>query len=162
MAELDRELKVQAERIKTQRKLLAELRSATTRYSRLSLAKRSTATQQLDQDVWTLITATGTVDANIAATIQNVLNEGPLADLASTWYPEFEQLETQTHIDDGRANELAGQIASFVDAVLEATGLTPATEQLPIMALVEQIRSDILSPAQHKVWSRFLSNIEQN
>ena len=161
LAALDRDLKDQAAQIKAQRKLLAELRTATTQPAWFSRTARPTATQQLDHDVWTLITATGGIDADTAATMQNVLGDEALAERAAAWYPEFERLETHAHIDDERADRLAGQIASFADTVLETTGLTPTNEELPIMALVEQMQADTLSPAQQKVWSRFVSIIEQ-
>lgn len=161
LSELDRELQAQAERIKTQREVLAELRAATTRPAWIDAAGQPTATQQLDHDVWTLVTATGGVDAATAATMQDVLHSEPLAEQAATWYAEFERLETCTQIDDASTDRLAEQIAAFADGVLEATGFTPAGEELPVMGLVEQLRAETLSPVQQKVWDRFLSIIEK-
>lgn len=161
LAELDRELQTQAERIEAQREVLAELRAATTRPAWIDPTEQTTATQQLDRDVWTLVTATGGVDAATAAAMQEVLNSEPLVEQAAAWHTEFERLETHTQIDTASADRLAERIAAFADGVLEATGFTPADEELPVMGLVEQMQAEALSPAQQKVWDRFLTIIAQ-
>lgn len=161
LAELDHELQTQAEHIDAQREVLAELRAATTRPAWIVPTGQTTATQQLDHDVWTLMTATGGVDAVTAATMQDTLHSEQLTEQAAAWYAEFERLETHTQIDDANADRLAERIAAFADGVLEATGFTLADEQLPVMGLVEQMQAETLSPAQQKVWGRFLKIIEQ-
>lgn len=161
LAELDGELEEQVERIQAQRKMIADLRRLQVQTARFSDTERTTATQQLDQDVWTLVTATGGVDADTATAMLDVLQGAPLSEQVAAWYPEFEKLEAQAHVDAASADGLAARMASFADAAMEATGFTPADEGQPVMALIEQMQADALSPAQQEVWNRFLSIIEQ-
>jgi len=161
LAELDSELEEQVERIQAQRKMIADLRRLQVQTARFSDTERTTATQQLDQDVWTLVTATGGVDADTATAMLDELRCAPLSEQAAAWYPEFEKLETQTRIDAASADQLAERIASFADAAMEATGFTPADEGQPVTALIAQMHADALSPAQQDVWNRFLPIIEQ-
>lgn len=161
LAELDRELKEQVERIEAQRMMIAELRRLSVRPERFSTFEHPTTTQQLDQDVWTLITASGRLNAYTAATMLNALQGEPLAERVAAWYPAFEQLEQQTQIDEASADRLAEQLASFVDAVMEGTEISPSEEEQPVKALVEQMQSEALSPAQQEVWGRFISIIQK-
>lgn len=161
LAELDSELEAQAERIHAQRRMIADLRRLRVQTARFSDAERPTATQQLDQDVWTVVTAIGGVDADDAAAMLGVLQGAPLAEQVAAWYPEFERLETQAHVDAASVDRLAAQMASFADAVMKATGFTLSDGEPPVMALIEQMQADALSPAQQQVWSGFLSLIEQ-
>lgn len=158
--ELDRELKEQAERIEKQRKMLAYLHRLSIQPARFSEAEHRTATQQLDQDVWTLVTETGGVDTDTAAAMLNVLQGEALTARAAAWYPEFERLEAHTHVEAEIADHLAERMANFAHAVMEATGVAPADEEQPAMALIEQMQFDAHSPAQQDVWGRFLSLIE--
>lgn len=161
LAELDQELLRQAERIDAQRRTIADLRSLSLQTNRFSTAERLSTTQQLDQDVWTLVTATGGIETATAAATLEALQGEPLTELAAAWYPEFEQLEAHTQVDATTAGRLATQIARFADAVIEATGFAPADDEQPAMALIERMHADALSPAQQDVWSKFLALFEE-
>lgn len=160
LAELDHELMEQAERINAQRRTIAELRRLSIQTKRFSTAEQTT-TQQLDQDVWTLVTATGGVDTDTTAAMLDVLQAEPLTEQVAAWYPEFERLEAQTHVDAATVERITAQMASFADAVIEATGLAPADDEQPVMALIEQMQADALSPAQQVVWNKFLPVTEK-
>lgn len=161
LAELDRELEEQADRIATQRGLLAELRRASAHPVWSSGTERPTVTQQLDADVWTLLMASSDIDAGTVTSLQDVLREEALPEHAADWYSDFERLETATDIDEEQADLLSERIADFADAVLDTSELTPASTELPVLALVEQIQTDVLSPAQQTVWRRFLALVER-
>lgn len=161
LAELDQELMEQAERINAQRRTIADLRRLSIQTARFSTAEQPTTTQQLDQDVWTLVTATGGVDTDTAASMLDVLQAEPLTEQVAAWYPEFERLEAQTHVDAATVERLAAQMASFADAVIAATGFAPVDDEQPVVAMIEQMQADALSPAQQNVWSKFLSLIEK-
>lgn len=160
LEELDRDLVTQIEQLEAQRKLLADLRIRMKQPAWFAIAEQPAQTQQLDQDLWTLMTATGDVDESTIATMHDLFDSESFAELAAAWYPRFEQLETCSSVDEQHADELAMKIADFADTVLAATALAPATEELPVMALVEQMQADTLSPAQQQVWGRFLTIIE--
>lgn len=158
--ELDRDLVTQIEQLEAQRRLLADLRTRSRQPAWSTTAEQPTRTQQLDQDLWTLISAAGGMDESTVAAMHELLGSESLAELAAAWYPRFEQLETRSDIDEPDADELAEQIADFADAVLAATALAPAPEGLPVTALVEQMQAENLSPAQQQVWGRFLDILE--
>ena len=161
LAELDRDLAKQQERLAAQRKLLSDLRRASESPPWSSRTGRPTATQQLDEDVWTLLTSTAQIDADTAATVQTVLHDPAMAERAAAWYPEFERLETRTAIEDEQADRLAESIADFADSVARASGLVLAGGELPVTGLVEQMQAETLSPAQRTVWTRFRELVEQ-
>jgi DNA-binding transcriptional MerR regulator len=161
LAALDRDLEAQAERIATQRKMLAELRQLSIRSGPFSLAEGSSATQQFDQDVWTLITATGEVNAETAEALLAAVQSESVSEQAAPWYREFEQLEGQVTVDHAHAEQLAEQISDFAHTVMETAGIVPADEELPIMALVEQMHVEALSPAQQKVFGLLLALLEK-
>lgn len=161
LADLDHELEEQADRIAAQRRALADLRRLSVQTGRFSNAEQPTATQQLDHDVWTLVTATGGVDADTATAVLDVLHGDGLAEQVATWYPEFEQLEAQAHVDAVTVDRLVARMVSFADTVVEAAGFTPADDEHPVMALIEQMQAGALAPAQRDVWSAFLAVIEE-
>ena len=161
LAELDRELAEQEQRLATQRKLLADLRRHGARSAAGTIAGRSTATQQFDEDVWTLVTTSTDLDQDAVTALAHALDEDALAEHAARWYREFEELETLTEIEEDRALQLADRIADFAEAMVRASGVTPTDEERPVMALVEQMEGVALSPAQQTVWSRFRTVIEQ-
>lgn len=160
LAELDRELKAEVERIEAQRKVMAELRRRFAQTARFNGGEGPSVTQQFDQDVWTLVTASGDIDADTAASIQDVLQSEAVAGRIAAWHPEFERLEAQAHVDEASAERLVGQMVSFVETVTEATGITPFDEAKPIAGLIEGMQDDAFSPAQQQVWSRFLAAME--
>ncbi|UFU07313.1 MerR family transcriptional regulator [Ruania halotolerans] len=157
-ARLDRELEEHVERIEAQRRTLAQLSKLALRPGRYSDSAHPTRTQRLDQDVWTLLTTSGEVDADTAETVLDALDSTALAEQGA-WYQEFERLEGHTRIDAASATRLAHRIAEFAHAVWEAAGRAPAGDGPPIMAMVEQMQAQTLSPAQQDVWARFLSII---
>ena len=160
LAALDDELKEQADRIDAQRQMIARLRREMFAASSRGSGHMS-ATQRLDRDMWTLMTAPGGVDAATADAMLDVVRDGLAAGEAVAWYPEFERLETREHIDAVDAERLAEQIAGFARMVMAESGIAPADEELPIMTLVERLQADTLSPAQRDVWERFRALIER-
>lgn len=156
---LDEQLQAQETSIREQRKLVADLREASSQPAWIRHSGPPTATQQLDRDLWTLLSAEGGIDEDKATNIQTALNDDRLTSRAAEWYEAFENLEGITEIDDQKARDLAAQIAEFAHAAMELSGLVPATEELPIMAMAEQIQADALSPAQQQVWQHFMALI---
>jgi DNA-binding transcriptional MerR regulator len=161
LAELDRELAEQEQRLAAQRELLADLRRHGAHPAAGTIAGRPTATQQFDEDVWTLVTTSTDLDQDAVTALTRALGEDALAEHAARWYREFEELEALTEIEEDRALQLADRIADFADAVVRASGVRPTHEERPVMALVEQMEGVALSPAQQTVWSRFRTVIEQ-
>lgn len=168
LAELDRELAAQSERIEIQREILSELRDAAARPAWVSSAEPPTATEQLDKDVWTLVTASSGVDAQTVSTIRTVrtmLNDSAILEAAAAWYPEFERLETCTQVEDQLADRLAAQIADFVallhDTVLATAQFSSTNQEVPLMVLVDMLQFDTFSLAQQEVWKRFLALIHE-
>lgn len=159
LAELDEDLKTEIRRIEAQRKTIAELRALSIQTSRFSDAEHPTATQRLDHDVWTLVTATGGIDADVAGSMLDSLHGEPVVKQVAVWYPEFEQLEMQEHVDPQTIERLSGQMANFARAIMTATEFTPTDEEQPILPLIEQMQAAAFSPAQQKVWGRFVDLI---
>lgn len=161
LEELDNELHAQAERIKAQRAMLAGLRKRSVRVTLSPECRNPTATEQLDQDVWTLATATGAIDAHTATTLRSVLQREPIEKQVADWYPEFEGLETCTSVDDARVDRLAAQMARFAEAFMDAAAFVPTDQEQPLMRMIEQLQDEAFSPAQQQVWTRFRSLIER-
>ncbi|MGO2111825.1 MAG: MerR family DNA-binding transcriptional regulator, partial [Pseudoclavibacter sp.] len=101
--ELDRDLRAQAAHIETQRATLAELRAGSLPIVRRGDAARPSATEALDRDIWTLVTATGAMDAGTAGALTNALLSDASAEQAAAWYAEFEALESSERLDGGTA-----------------------------------------------------------
>ena len=161
LAELDHELAAQQERLAAQRKLLGALRHHSARPVLGSDQGRSTATQQFDEDVWTLFTTSSDLDQDTVTALTHALREDALMEQVGQWYREFEELEARNEIEDDRAHQLAERIADFAETVVRASGVTPAHEEKPSMALIEQMQADALSPAQQTVWNHFRNLIDQ-
>lgn len=160
--ELDRELAQQAQRIASQRQMIAELRRGT--LPRPAGSESHSATTRFDDDVWTLVTRTGGIDSATAAAVTESLQSEAMTERAMRWYPEFEALEGQEHVDANTADRLAHEMADFAKSVFAATGFDPGSplesaDSGPIAAMVQQMHSAALSPAQHKVWTKFLMTL---
>ncbi|WP_312978916.1 MerR family transcriptional regulator [Corynebacterium sp.] len=158
--DLDRDLAAQAVRIDEQRRMLAEVRRLSMPVVRAGAGEQLTSTEQFDQDVWTLVTATGALDGDSAAAVLKALGEGETAARVVALATEFEQLAEQNHIDDADAECLAGQMVAFGESVLAEVGIEPADEEQPIAALVRDMQADALSPAQQTVWGAFLARVQ--
>lgn len=51
-------------------------------------------------------------------------------------------------------SRLALRIVDFAEAMVAAAGITPATEELPILGMIEELQRQRLSQAQQQVWER--------
>lgn len=157
---LDRDPAAQAARIEEQRRALAEVRQLSVRNVRTVAGGHPTTTEQFDQDVWTLVTATGAFDGDSAAAVLEVLGGGDTAAQVVALAAEFEQLAEQSHIDDTEAERLAEQMLVVGERILTEAGIEPTDEEQPIAALIQDIQGDALSPAQQRVWNTFLSRVQ--
>lgn len=157
---LDRDLAAQAARIDSQRAMLAEVRRQSLPMGRSDSRGQLTSTEQFDQDVWTLVTATGAFDGDSAAAVLEMLDDGETTAHAVALATEFEQLADRDHIDDVDAERLAEQMVVFGESVLADAGIEPADEEQPIAALIQDIQGDALSLAQQRVWNTFLSRVQ--
>ncbi|AHW65291.1 Putative transcriptional regulator, MerR-family [Corynebacterium glyciniphilum AJ 3170] len=154
--DLDRDLAAQAARIEEQRRALAEVRQQSVRNVRTVSGGHPTTTEQFDQDVWMLVTATGDIDPDSAAAMLEVLQDGDVAAQVTAVATEFEELADRTHVDDAAADQLAGQMLRLGHSVLAAAGVDPAEDERPVAALIQEMQADALSPAQQLVWRRFM------
>ncbi|WP_431842220.1 MerR family DNA-binding transcriptional regulator [Calidifontibacter indicus] len=162
LTELDKQLEDQAERIRIQRKMLADLRRISPRTGmRQPNGGPPASSQSFDHDVWTLATASGAIDEDTATAMLDAVHDGPLATDAAAWFGQFEDLNDQTHVDEATAEHLVGQMVSFGLAAMDATGPIPAaSEQSTMAAAMEQLEIEGLSPAQQVVWARFRSTLQ--
>jgi DNA-binding transcriptional MerR regulator len=160
LEELDRELATQADRIAAQRAMLADMRTLSVRNLRAGPEQSPTVTEQFDEDVWTLVTVTGAMDADHAAPILEILQDGELGDQVRAVATEFQELEGRTHVDESTADRLAGQMLRLGHSVLAAAGVDPADDEQPVAALVQEMQANALSPAQQRVWSRFMAAMD--
>jgi DNA-binding transcriptional MerR regulator len=158
--DLDRDLAAQAARIDEQRSALAEVRRLSVRNVWPVSGDRATTTEQFDQDVWTLVTATGAVDGDSAAAVLEVVGGGDTAAQVVALASEFEQLAERNQIDDAEAERLAEQMLAVGESVLTEAGIEPTDEEQPVAALIQDMQADALSPAQQTVWSAFLSRVQ--
>lgn len=157
---LDRDLAAQAARIEEQRRALAEVRQLSVRNVWPVSGDRATTTEQFDQDVWTLVTATGAFGGDSAAAVLEVVGRGDTAAQVVALASEFEQLAERSHIDDAEAERLAEQMVAVGENVLTEAGVEPTDEGRPVAALIQDMQADALSPAQQRVWSMFLSRVQ--
>lgn len=156
LAELDRNLAEQAERIGVQREMLARVRQQTRSGTWTGSGTGVKATEQFDRDVWTLASATGGIEPDDAAAVLEALESGPLASQAIAVAGEFEQLAEQSQIDSDEADRLVEGMLKFGYRVLETVGVEPCEGEQPVAALIRGMSSDSLSPAQQVVWEKFL------
>ncbi len=157
--DLDCELAAQAARIGEQRRMLADVRRLSVRNVWPVSEDRATTTAKFDQDVWTLVTATGAFDGDSAAAVLEVLGGGDTAAQVVALATEFEQLAERSHIDDAEAERLAEQMVAAGESVLTEAGIEPADEEQPVAALIQNMHIDVLSPVQQKVWKMFLARV---
>ncbi|MGN0095319.1 MAG: MerR family transcriptional regulator [Corynebacterium sp.] len=160
LEELDRDLASQAERIDAQRAMLAEVRRLSMPVVRSGSGGQLTSTEQFDQDVWTMVTATGAFDGDGAAAVLKALGDGETAVQGVALATELEQLAERKHIEDADAERLARQMVAFGESVLAEVGIEPVDEEQPVATLIQDMQADALSPAQQTVWSAFLSRVQ--
>lgn len=157
LAELDRDLAQQADRIEAQRAVLAEVRRLSPPRPRADPGEAPTSTERFDRDVWTLVTATGGIDADSAAAMLEVLDGEGMVDEVADVYTEFEQLAGQTEVDEDVAGRLAARLLALGEHAMEVTGFAPSDEETPVAAMIQQMQAEALSPAQQQVWAVFLA-----
>lgn len=156
--ELEHSLDKQAARIEEQRRTITRLR-------RQALAPHGTprspavsggmsVTEQTDRDAWALLVESGSIDNATAATVVDALRAHSSDERSLEWFAEFEGLESHEHIADDTADRLALRIVDFAEAMVAAAGITPATEELPILGMIEELQRQRLSQAQQQVWER--------
>jgi DNA-binding transcriptional MerR regulator len=159
--DLDRDLASQAERIAAQRAMLAEMRALSVHNVRTGPGRPPTVTEQFDEDVWTLVTVTGAMDADSAAAILGILQQGGLGEQVLAVAAEFQELEGRTEVDESTAERLAGEMFRLGHGVLAAAGVEMTDDDQPVAALVQEMQADALSPAQQQVWRRFMTKIDR-
>ena len=152
LAALDEALREESERIRQQRQIVAELLNSHADPGRFGAGGRETKTQQLDRDIWTLVTAGSAQSQGFSDALSAKLREDSVAALAAQWYQEFESLEQQETIDPDLAESLADRMVSFAQALSE---FTEAPSLTPFAELIEHTLATSLSGAQQLVWRLF-------
>lgn len=125
IAALDEALLEESERIRQQRQIVAELLNSHADPGRFGAGGCETKTQQLDRDIWTLVTAGSAQSQGFSDALSAKLREDSVAALAAQWYQEFESLEQQDTIDPDRAESLADRMVSFAQVLSEFTETLP-------------------------------------
>lgn len=161
LLELDKQLEAEAERIRIRRSMLADLRRTAPRAGKRPPDDvETTSNPSFDDDVWTLVTASGAVDADTATAMLDAVHGSALTGYAQAWFDEFEDLKDKTQVDVATVEHLVGHMVRFACAALAETGPIPAAAEHSTMHLMEQLETEALSPAQQVVWTRFRSALQ--
>lgn len=169
LAELERGLASQAERIDRQRSLVRNLRrslagpgagvEANPGSGSGSGFGPGSSTAQFDRDVWLVATGTGAIDSVTATQFERAVTERFAADGVPEWLAEFESLEGVEAIDDSQADQLAEAIATFARALSDGHDFGESEGSPHVLGLVEELQASSLSRAQWEVWQRFQARI---